>query len=223
MNRWARQVGILVANELRMEVRRPETGLTVVFLSLAVVLLVAFAGPAPGPGLAGVAIWLALTLASAAATHKLYARENVSGTLDALLSGVAAPSTVYVAKTVMLWLSLLAAGAVCTVSCWLLLSAPVWEATAALTGVLVSGTLGMALVVGLFGGGAGRGSSESLLAIAAMPIFVPLVVGGAQATQGLMATPADLEPARSWLPFLVGFDLVFGALGLWLFGPLIRR
>ena len=61
-----------------------------------------------------------------------------------------------------------------------------------------------------------------MLASLLYPIVVPVFLAGAQATSQLLdpATP-DLQGAVFWTQFLVAADVVFVAVGLWAFEPVV--
>ena len=84
------------------------------------------------------------------------------------------------------------------------------------------GTLGFAAVGTLFAAMLVRARSRDvLLPVLLYPITIPVIIGGVRGTAALMAIPADVPLAQFWIALIAFFDIVFVALSLWTFEPLM--
>jgi len=82
--------------------------------------------------------------------------------------------------------------------------------------VLILGTLGLTTVGTVFSAIASQARMrELLLPLLLLPVLTPVLIASAEATSGLLADPPELP--RTWLAFLVAFDVVF-LTATWLFG-----
>ena len=82
--------------------------------------------------------------------------------------------------------------------------------------VLILGTLGLTTVGTVFSAVASQARMrELLLPLLLLPVLTPVLIASAEATSGLLADPPELP--RTWLAFLVAFDVVF-LTATWLFG-----
>jgi heme exporter protein B len=223
MIRWTHQLRIVFGNELRRQTRRRELLIMVWLLAAGVVLALVLASEAPRADLTGPAIWIGGALAAASASKQLYGEDLQNGTFKALLCGPTAPTVIFVAKTLVAWLIILSAALLCGVLSCFFLGANLTAHPVALTAVLFSGSLSLALVAGLVGAQMHPNQPESVLTLALLPLLIPVLVAGGQATRGLVAPPLSTDAAETWLPFLLASNLLFGALGLWTFEPLSRR
>lgn len=219
----AAQFAALLAKELRIERRKPELMFTMALLSAAVVLTFTFASRAPSSALAASSLWIALTLSTVLATNRLYQREHETGTLDALLSGPVAPTAIYLAKTAALFLYLLVVAALTAVLCAILFEAGFGVRPFHLGAVVLAGNAGLATVGSLLAALGSRRSGDLVLALALMPLTIPVIIAAAKATEALILPPHAFSTAVVWLEFLLAFDILFGLLSLWCFGPLLRR
>jgi len=81
--------------------------------------------------------------------------------------------------------------------------------------VALIGTLVAALAV--------RTRARDLLGpLLALPLFVPIVIGGARATSPLLALGGAGEPPARWLATLALYDLLFGLIAFALFDFLLE-
>jgi len=89
-------------------------------------------------------------------------------------------------------------------------------------GSLLLGTAGMSLVGTLFSAMLMNARmKEVLLPLVTFPVLVPVVIAGVKVTALSVGAPLQ-EDAGAWLRFLLGFDMIFGAVTVLLFGRMIR-
>lgn len=213
----------LMAKELLSERRNPELLSTMALLSVAVISIMAFATSRPDPSMASSSLWISLTLSAVLATSRLYQKEHETGTLKALMASPISPSSVYLAKTSVLAIFLLINASFSLLLCILLFGARFDQRPDLLLGVLAAGIIGLSAVASLLGGLSGPRSGELMLAVALMPLMVPLIIAASRATEALVASGPSIARAIFWITFLAGFDLLVLIVSLWSFEPLMRR
>jgi len=216
------QVAWLVRRELLAESRRPRLVITAFLLALATVALLAFGTARPSPALAPTALWVGMTLASVMAASDLYRSEHQNATLDALLAGPMNPAALFVAKAAVLWFYLVLIATASLASCSLLFGTSIVGSGWLVTAVVLASTAGLSLLASLLGAQMGGSASDLVVALAMMPLAVPLVIAASRATAGLLGPGPQTAPG-SWLTFLLAFDLLLGVVGLWIFEPLVRK
>jgi heme exporter protein B len=215
----ARATGIILAKELRVELRSRELlSTTLVFVLLVLVLFSFTFDPTAaearrfGPGL----LWLALLFAGSLMLQPSFVREQTNDTLSALRMAPVEPFAVLLGK--------LAANA-----CYLffveLILLPIFAALynlailpvlGRLLLVLLLGTIGLATTGTVFSAITAQARlRELLLPLLLFPIVAPLLIASSEATVGLLSTQPYLD--RVWLVFLIAFDVVF-LTAAWLFG-----
>jgi len=89
--------------------------------------------------------------------------------------------------------------------------------------VLALGDLGVAAIGTLVAALAVRTRARDLLGpLLALPLLVPIVIGGARATSPLLAVGHAGDPPARWLLTLGLYDLVFGLIAYALFDFLLE-
>jgi heme exporter protein B len=214
-----RATGVILAKELRVELRSRELlSTTLVFVLLVLVLFSFTFDPTTvearrfGPGL----LWLGLLFASSLMLQPSFVREQSNDTLSALRMAPVDPFAVLLGK--------LAANALFLFFVELILL-PVFAAMynlailpvlGRLLLILVLGTVGLATIGTVFSAITAQARlRELLLPLLMFPLVAPVLIASTEATVGLFSENASLD--RVWLVFLVAFDAVF-LTAAWLFG-----
>lgn len=103
----------------------------------------------------------------------------------------------------------------------ILFNVDAWAIIHQIFGVLVLGILGLTgLGVLLAAMTQAARSRETLLALLLLPLVVPLLIAGVQATAGIMAPDGQPMP---WIRLLLVFDAVYLALAPWAFSWLVEE
>jgi heme exporter protein B len=205
---------VIVAKDLRLELRRVEGLATVALFALLVALMFVFAGdPVPddlrrlGPG----ALWVALLFAGALGFARWFDQEEKNSALQGLLLTPVEREALFVGKWVGATLFLLAIEAILvpvTLEMYGIAPGTGWGLLALL---LVVVTAGYAALGTLFAAVAARTTAgELLLPILLFPLSVPLVLAGAEGTQALLA--GEQADYWDWLGLAAAFDLLFGTI-----------
>jgi heme exporter protein B len=223
---WYQELVWIIGQDLRAERRGLGLLSMTVLMAVAVVVACALAGgQGPSAALTAAAIWVALACCVVYAASNAYLPEQQSGLWQALVAGPVRSLPLYLAKTgLILGVTLLGALVAAALALLLIETASLLAEAGRLLAVIALGSLGFSAVGGLMapllGLGAGR---EALLALVLLPLGVPVVVAGANATVALAAQPADLDGFRDSTGILLVLDTFFLLLAIWLFEPLLGR
>jgi len=224
-----RTVGALLRKELLVELRTLESvpGMSLFAITTFVVFHFALnRGSVEGDLAAGI-LWVTLLFAAILGVNRLFVADADQGGFDAFLLAPVDRSAMLVAKalTLLAFLVVLELVAVPAFAL-LLLGAPLGPALPGLLATLALGDLGVAVIGTLIAAMAVRTRARDLLGpLLALPLFVPIVIGGARAISPLLvqAHPAGVGgPAIRWLLTLGLYDLVFGLIAYALFDFLLE-
>ena len=221
-----RTVGALLRKELLVELRTLESVPAMSLFAVTTFVIFHFAlnrGSVEGD-LAGGILWVTLLFAAILGVNRLFVADADQGGFDGFLLAPVDRSAMFIAKlaTLLAFLIVLELVAVPAFAI-LLLGAPLGPALPGLVATLALGDLGVAVIGTLVAAMAVRTRARDLLGpLLALPLFVPIVIGGARATSPLLSIshPSGL-PVR-WLLTLGLYDLVFGLIAYALFDFLLE-
>ncbi|MDY0002146.1 MAG: heme exporter protein CcmB [Polyangia bacterium] len=199
---------------------------TAALLSITVVTACALAGSgAPRGGLAASAVWVSLAFAGVVAASGAYEREERDGTLVALLCGPVRAMALFIGKTgCIAMFTVLSAFIALLLASLLLHSGALVQAPLRSMALVLCGAVGFSLVGGLVAPLLGQGEGrEAILALVLLPLGVPIVLSGAHATQALAESGPAAGAYWNGLGIVVGLDLLYLLLAMWMFEPLVRR
>lgn len=216
---YLRVVLLVLAKDLREELRRKENlAASLFFAFLSLILLYFAVDPTlvdlsrSGAGL----LWIVILFAGSLFMGNSFRKETETGTLQAVLLAPVDRSALFLGKFLANLVFLLFLEALLLLFAFLLLNMPVTDHLGQLAGVwflvtvgyAAAGTLMAALIAQVRGG-------QVLYPILLFPLLIPLLIAAAALTQDVMAGHA----ARSlrWLQLVGLFDMVFLAAPLFLF------
>ncbi len=224
-----RTVGALLRKELLVELRTLESvpGMSLFAVTTFVVFHFALnRGSVEGDLAAGI-LWVTLLFAAILGVNRLFVADADQGGFDGFLLAPVDRSAMFVAKllTLLAFLVVLELVAVPAFAL-LLLGAPLGPALGGLLATLALGDVGVAVIGTLVAALAVRTRARDLLGpLLSLPLFVPIVIGGARAVSPLLvqthAGGAGGPPIR-WLLTLGLYDLVFGLIAYALFDFLLE-
>jgi heme exporter protein B len=221
----------LVAKDLRLLGKTGELVASLFVYSLLVVLILSL-GFAPvhgkdriGGQVIASTLWISLAFAGVVSATRILEVERRDDCLKALrLTGVS-PSILFLAKTATNVLLLVGIQALVLPVTFVFDDAPSFAVVPKLAGVLLLGVVGFAGVGTVMATISTRaGGRESLLSILVLPLLVPVLVGGMEATKilvwegGFESRPDQIF----WLKLLVVYDIVFVSVASLVFGFLIE-
>jgi heme exporter protein B len=224
--KFAPAVGALLRKELLLELRTLESAPGMSLFAVATFVVFHFAlnrNSVEGDLAAGI-LWVTLLFAAMLGVNRLFVADADQGGFDAFLLAPVDRSAMFVAKALALLAYLIVLELVAVAAfALLLLGPPLGPALPGLLVTLALGDLGVAVIGTLVAALAVRTRARDLLGpLLALPLFVPIVIGGARATSPLLVSSHPAWPAARWLLTLGLYDLVFGLIAFALFDFLLE-
>ena len=219
-------VGALVRKDVRAEVRNLEAVPAKTLFVVSTFVLFHFGldrDTLEGDLAAGV-LWVTLLLAAVLGIGRLFVAEREQGGFDAFLLSPADRTAMLVAKATLLFGFLTAVElAAIPVYSVLLLGPSPFPALPGLALLLALANLGIAVVGTLVGAlGVQTRTRDLIVPLMALPLLLPIVIAGAQATAPLfLEDGAGALPGR-WLLTLGLYDVIFGLIALAVFDFLLE-
>ncbi len=218
----ARAAALILAKELRAELRTRELLTTSFIFVLVVILMFSYTfDPSAsesrrfGPGL----LWIAFLFAGSLMLHPSFTREQANDTLAALRLAPIEPFAILLGKVLANFLFMMLAEVLLLPVFAILYDVRLLPASARLLPlllVLVLGTLGLTTVGTVFSAVSSQARMrELLLPLLLLPALTPVLIASTEATVGLLRDPPEL--AGNWLSILLAFDVIF-LTAAWLFG-----
>ena len=222
------QVWAIVAKDLRIEWRSREIVYTTLFLAVLIALVFAFAfisgaDTSPAPGVTAGILWVSILFAGTVALGRTFDRERENESIRSLLMAPISRSAIYLGKLISTVVLMSLVEVVVVVLAAFLFDAEIGLHALHLGLLLLLGTIGFGAAGVVLSAALLRAQSrDTLLASLLYPIVIPIFLAGAQGTSQLLdpAMP-DLQGAVFWTQFLVAADVVFIAVGLWAFEPVV--
>ena len=213
MMRFARQVLVIAAKDLRAEIRTKEAINASAAFALVILLLFSFAfdlDPDTNREIASGLLWLVFAFAGTLLLNRSFARELPNDCLDALVAAPIPGSALFIGKALANYVLLLAIELLSLVvfgifynvrwtvqfgQLMIVLALGTWALT-------IMGTIFSALTVNIR-------LRELMLPILIYPFLVPALMAAIQLTLGLMKGKPIGPDTAAWLPMLIGFNLIY--------------
>ena len=216
----------LLRKELLVELRTLESvpGMSLFAVTTFVVFHFALNRNSVDGDLAAGILWVTLLFAAILGVNRLFVADAEQGGFDGFLLAPVDRSAMLFAKalTLLAYLVVLELVAVPAFAL-LLLGPPLGPALPGLIATLALGDLGVAVIGTLVAALAVRTRARDLLGpLLALPLLVPIVIGGARATAPLLVSAHRGSPEARWLVTLGLYDLVFGLIAYALFDFLLE-
>ena len=221
-----RAAGAMLRKDLLLEVRTKESVPAMALFSVTVFVLFHFGldRDSVSGELASGVLWVTLLLAAVIGVVRLFATEREQGGIEALLLAPVDRTSLFVAKAAALLAFLVALELVAVPAFGLLLLGPdLLEALPELLAILVLADVGMAAVGALVAGLAAESRARELVApLLLLPLYVPLLIAAARATEPLFRGGQSPEDLGRWLGLLTLYDVVFVLLSVAVFDYLVE-
>jgi len=218
---------LVLRKDFAIEVKSREILYTTLLFSLSCVLVFSIAFVKEGEPLEDAAagiLWIAIEFAGTLALGRTFERERYGETLRALLMAPAPRAAIYVGKMLGIVVLLTVCELLLVPLVALLFRSRLFEEPVLLVALLLTGTIGFAVVGSLFAAMLVRARTRDvMLPILLYPMTVPLMIGGVRGTVALTQTPVDHPSAIMWIVLLLCMDAVFLILALWTFEPLMTE
>src|SRR5436190_16188243 len=215
---FLRLAGVIMAKDLRAELRTKEAINAPLSFALVVLLLFSFAfdpSEETTREISGGLLWIVFAFAGTLLLNRSFARELGNDCLDALISAPIPGSALFLGKALANYLLVLAVELIAlplfgvfynvrwTAQFWQLMMV----IALATWGMTVTGTIFSALTVNIR-------LREVMLPILNFPILIPALLGAMQLTSKLILGEPITADNESWLKLLIGFDLMYTATSL---------
>jgi heme exporter protein B len=221
-----RTVAALLRKELLVELRTLQSvpGMSLFAVTTFVVFHFALNRNSVEGDLAAGILWVTLLFAAILGINRLFVADADQGGFDGFLLAPVERSAMLVAKALTLLGFLVALELVAVPAFALLLLGPsLGGELPGLLETLALGDVGIAAVGTLVAALAVRTSARDLLGpLLALPLLLPIVIGGARATSPLLTLAHPTGPPARWLLTLGLYDLVFGLIAYALFDFLLE-
>jgi heme exporter protein B len=224
--RTTKVVLALLHKELLVELRTLESVPGMALFAVTTFVVFHFAlnqDTVSGQEAAGI-LWVTLLFAAMLGVNRLFVADAEEGGFDGFLLAPVDRSALLLAKAIALLAYLLVLELVAVPAFGLLLlGAPLGQALPGLLAPLALGDLGIAAIGTLVAAIAVRTRARDLLGpLLALPLLVPVVIGGARASAPLLALTHSGGPPGRWLATLALYDLVFGLIAYAVFDFLLE-
>lgn len=213
----------VAGKDLRIELRSRVLLNQVVPFALLVLVLFAFAlGPGRGPMLQAAAgvFWVALLFAAVLGVQRSSAIETSDVSRDGLRMSGLDPAGIFLGKTAALCTQLVVLELLLGLGVVLFFGSHVHSAGPMVAAGL-AGTAGLAAVGTLYGMlSSGLRVRETLLPFLLLPVVAPVLLAGTRAWQAALGMGTG--GPSPWIELLVVFAVVYLALGVVIYGPLLE-
>ena len=221
----SRTVRALLRKELLVELRTLESvpGMSLFAVSTFVVFHFALNRSSVEGDLASGILWVTLLFAAILGANRLFVADADQGGFDAFLLAPVDRGAMLIAKVLTMLCFLLALELVAVPAfALLLLGSSLGPVLGELLITLALADIGVAVIGTFVGALAVQTRARDLLGpLLALPLLVPIVIGGARATAPLLTSHPESSPGR-WLLTLGLYDLVFGLIAYALFDFLLE-
>ncbi len=221
-----RTVGALLRKELLVELRTLESvpGMSLFAVSTFVVFHFALNRTSVDGDLAAGVLWVSLLFAAMLGVNRLFVADAEQGGFDGFLLAPVSRTAMLLGKALTLFAFLAVLELVAVPAFALLLLGPsLQRALPDLLVVLVLADIGIAAIGTLVAALAVQTRARELLGpLLALPLLVPIVIGGARASSPLLSAGHPGSPAARWLLLLGLYDLVFGLIAYAVFDFLLE-
>jgi len=220
-------VAALLRKDLLLELRTKESVPAMALFSVTTLVIFHFGldrASLSGDLAAGV-LWVTLLLAAMLGVNRLFVSEREQGGFDGFLLAPVDRSALLVAKAAALFAYLVAVEVVAVPAFAVLLLGPSpWPALPVLTGLLLLGDIGVAVIGTLVSALAIQTRARDLIApLLALPLLVPVVIAGTRGTTPLLLESGSATVALKW-PLILGlYDLIFALIAYAVFDFLLEE
>lgn len=220
-----RAAALLAGKDLRIEVRTREITVSTGLFAVLVVVLTSisfYVDDVIARRIAPGVLWIAIAFAGVLAIGRTWQRERENDAMRGLLLAPIPRPAIFLGKALGTLAFVVAIELLVVPLVAVLFHLDLIPALPLLVPVLFSGSLGFVLTGTLFGAMTVRTRSRDLmLSVVLFPLVTPALLAGVVATRGILAGEPVAE-TLAWLRILAAYDIVVGACGWFLFGPLVN-
>jgi len=222
-----RHAAAIAMKDLRSEFRTKESINSTLSFSVVILLLFAFAfDPSPdmiaefGGGL----LWIVFVFAGALIVNRSFARELPNDCIDVLVSSPASGASLFIGKSIAAFVLLFGIECICLPVFGIFYNVTWWRSLGELLGVLALGTWAMACVGTFFSAlTMNLRLRELMLPMLMYPILIPALLSAMMLTNTLLTGQPMPSDFSVWLRLLMGFNIIFTTLSVYLAETILVR
>lgn len=219
-----RAAWLIAVKDLRIELRTREITVSTGLFAVLVVVLTSisfYVDDLVARRIAPGVLWIAIAFAGVLAIGRTWQRERENDAMRGLLLAPIARPAIFAGKAIGTLAFLIAIEVLVVPLVAVLFHVDLLPVLPLLSAVLALGTLGFVLTGTLFGAMTVRTQSRDLmLSVVLFPLVTPALLAGVVATREILGG-GPLEETLAWMRILAAYDIVVGACGWLLFGPLV--
>ena len=156
-------------------------------------------------------LWVIFTFSGLLGLHRSFGVELADHAIDGILASPVSREAVFLGKAIANLIFVVAVQLIAIPALVIFYNLPLGGVAGPLLAIAILAAIGLTAIGTLFSAMAvNTRLAELLLPMLALPFFVPIVIGAAQATARLLAGRPVVEVA-AWIKLLVAFDIVFVA------------
>jgi heme exporter protein B len=156
-------------------------------------------------------LWVIFTFSGLLGLHRSFGVEMADRAIDGILASPASREAIFLGKGIANLIFVVAVQLIAIPALVIFYNLPLGAVAGSLFAIAILAAIGLAAIGTLFSAMAvNTRLAELLLPMLALPFFVPIVIGAAQATAKLMSGRPMIE-VSAWIKLLVAFDIVFVA------------
>lgn len=156
-------------------------------------------------------LWVIFTFSGLLGLHRSFGVELADHAIDGILASPVSRESVFLGKAIANLIFVIAVQLIAIPALVVFYNLPLGTVAGPLLAIAILAAIGLTAVGTLFSAMAvNTRLAELLLPMLALPFFVPIVIGAAQATAKLLAGRPVVE-VGAWIKLLVAFDIVFVA------------
>lgn len=217
---------LIFAKDVAIELRTREVVVSTALFAVLVAVLASlsfFVDDLEARAIAPGVLWIAIAFSGVLASGRSFARERENDAMRGLLHAPIPPAGIFLGKALSTLCFLAVVELILLPLVALLYRVDLGGVLLPTLMILSLGTLGQVLAGTLFGAMTVRtGARDLTVSVVVFPLIAPALLAGVVATREIFGG-AELAEALSWAKILLAYDLVVGAAGLVMFGPLVRE
>ena len=220
------QAYLILTKDLRIELRRRDSLLTMFFFGTLLLFVFHFAFDLPPDKIAELApalLWLAFLFTGTLGLAQLFQAERDNHCLDALLLSPLDRGALFLAKTSFNFILMFLVELVVIPLFWILFNLPAWNLIPQLFLVTLLGTMGFCVLGTITAAITLRARArELLLPLVLFPLMIPVILATIRCMEAVLKT-GGFTDAMAWLRMLIGFDVIFITIGVLIFESVIEN
>jgi len=216
---------LLLQKDLRLELRRRDSLLTMFFFGTLLLFVFHFSFDVAADKMAEMApalLWLAFLFTGTLGLAQLFQSERENHCLDALLLSPLDRGALFLAKSGFNLLLMILVELVVMPLFWILFNLSSWNLLPQLFLVTLLGTVGFCVLGTIMSAITLRARArELLLPLVLFPLMIPVLLATIRCMETVLKT-GTFNDAAPWLRLLFGFDVIFLTLGVLIFDWVIE-